>query len=297
MRIVRLLLKLTAALVVLLVVALAIAYIVTERRLSRTWQVKTPPVSVPSDPAAIERGKRLVTVVAPCFDCHGEDFGGKVMVDDPMMGRLSAANLTRGRGGIGATYTDEDWVRAMLHGVRKDGRSVVYMPSNEFRFTEQDTGDMIAFFRSLPPVDREPPPTRVGPLPRVLSLAGAMPLVTADLIDHERVRFAAAPASTDAATVGAYLLDRSGCRGCHNQDLSGGGGPPPGASNITPEGIGAWTDDDFLKALRTHVRPNGTKIDATMPLAYGQMTDEELRAIFAYLKTVPAKGKKSKTQA
>ena len=66
---------------------------------------------------------------------------------------LHAANLTRGRGGIGATYSDEDWVRVLLHGVRKDGRSVVFMPSHDFRFTRRDMGDIIAYFRSVPPVE------------------------------------------------------------------------------------------------------------------------------------------------
>ena len=61
-------------------------------------------------------------------------------------------------------------------------------------------------------------------------------------------------------------------------------------------GIGDWSDADFQKALRTHTRPNGTKIAASMPAAYGLMTDDELKAIRAYLRTVPARGKKTKTQ-
>ena len=97
--------------------------------------------------------------------------------------------------------------------------------------------------------------------------------------------------------VGQHLLDTAGCRGCHQPDLTGGGGPPPGAANITPVGIGDWSDADFLKAVRTHVRPNGTKIADTMPAAYGQMSDAELTAIHSYLKTLPAKGKKTKTQS
>ena len=57
-------------------------------------------MAVPTDAEAIARGKRLATVVAPCGDCHGADFGGKVMIDEFAMGTLHAANLTRGRGGI-----------------------------------------------------------------------------------------------------------------------------------------------------------------------------------------------------
>jgi mono/diheme cytochrome c family protein len=175
------------------------------------------------------------------------------------MGTLYGANLTRGRGGIAAAYTDADWVRALLHGVRRDSRSVVFMPSHDFHFTEQDTADLIAFFRALPPIDRNIPGPRVGMMARALSF-GPLPLLPAELIDHERVAFARPPQSTDRVVVGRHLVDTGGCRGCHQPDLAGGGGPPPGGANITPTGIGDWSDDDFLKAIRSRVRPNGTPI-------------------------------------
>ena len=70
----------------------------------------------------------------------------------------------------------------------------------------------------------------------------------------------------------------------------------PGGANITPTGIGDWSDADFLKAIRTLVRPNGTTIAESMPAAYRLMTDDELKAIRAYLRTVPAIGKKTKSQ-
>ena len=217
------------------------------------------------------------------------------MIDELAMGTLHAANLTRGRGGIGATYSDEDWARAMLHGVRKDGRSVVFMPSHDFRFTKRDVGDMIAYFRSVPPVDREHPAPRIGIMARALSF-GPLPLLPAELIDHDRVRFAEPHAGSDPVALGRHIVDTAGCRGCHQADLTGGAGPPPGASNITPVGIGDWSDADFVRAIRTHVRPNGTKIAESMPAGYGGMSDQELTAIHAYLKTVPGKGKRSKAQ-
>ena len=291
----RLLLKIVAAVIVILVLAGIALYVLSERRINRTYRVSVPPVTVAADAEAVARGKRLATVVAPCGECHDADFGGKAMMDEWAMGTLHAANLTRGRGGIAARYSDDDWVRGLLHGVRPDGRSVVFMPSHDFRFTEQNVADLIAFFRSLPPVDREHPAPKVGPMARALSF-GPLPLLPAELIDHETVAFAKPPASDDPVVRGQHLLDTAGCRGCHTPELAGGGGPPPGASNITPVGIGSWSDADFITALRTHVRPNGTKISEAMPPAYGQMTDEELKAIRAYLRTVPSKGKLSKTQ-
>jgi cytochrome c553 len=295
MRLLRIFFKVVLTLVAIVVIAGVVVYVLAGRRIDRTYQVSTPPVEVPSDAEAVARGKRLVTVVAPCNDCHGTDFGGKVMIDGLAMGTLHAANLTRGRGGIGATYSDEDWARALLHGVRKDGRSVVFMPSHDIRFTKRDIGDIIAFFRSVAPVDREHPTPRVGIMARALSF-GPLPLLPAELIDHDRVRFAEPPAGSDPITLGRHAVDTAGCRGCHGPDLTGGGGPPPGASNITPVGIGDWSETDFVKAIRTHVRPNGTRIAETMPPGYGGMSDQELAAIHAYLKTVPGKGKRSKTQ-
>src|SRR4051812_17296685 len=294
-KLLRIVLKLVVALIVLVLLAGVILYVLSERRVNRTYQVSTPSITVPTDAEAIARGKRLVTAVAPCTDCHGEDFGGKEMIHELAMGTLHSANLTRGRGGIATRYSDEDWVRALLHGVRQDGRSVVFMPSHDFRFTAQDTADAIAFFRSLPPIDREHPAPRPGPLARALSF-GPLPLLPAELLDHDPVRFADPPVSSVPVTPGRHIVGTAGCRGGHEPDLRGGGGPPPGASNITPVGIGNWSDEDFLKALRSHVRPNGTKIAETMPPSYGQMSDGELRAIRAYLRTVPATGKLSKSQ-
>jgi mono/diheme cytochrome c family protein len=131
---------------------------------------------------------------------------------------------------------------------------------------------------------------------RALSF-GPLPLLPAELIDHEKAAFTQPPTTDDPVARGQHLLDTAGCRGCHTPELAGGGGPPAGASNITPVGIGSWSDADFITAVRSHVRPNGTRISEAMPLAYGQMTDEELKAIRAYLRTVPAKGTLSKTQS
>jgi mono/diheme cytochrome c family protein len=294
-RLLRYLVRTILVLLLVVIVGVGTAWFLVQRRASRTWQVRTPAITVPTDAEAIARGKRLVRVIAPCADCHGEDLGGKVMTDDFAMGRLHAANLTRGRGGIGATYTDEDWLRAMLHGVRHDGRSVVFMPSHEFHMTKADVADIIAYLRSLPPVDRERPEPRIGPMAAVLSYVG-MPLLPAELIDHETVSFAPEVVAETPIERGHQLALKSACNGCHKEDFTGGGGPPPGAANITPTGIGTWTDADFIRALREHVRPNGTKIDPAMPLAYGQMTDDELISIHAFLKTLPAKGEKSKRQ-
>lgn len=293
------LLKWTTRLVLLLwvVIAAFVAYIyyASGREMSRIYAVSVPSIAIPTDAASIARGKYLVEHVSACAECHEKDLGGKVVIDNFAMGRLVAPNLTSGRGGLGASLSDRDFVRALLHGVRPDGRSVTFMPSADFRFNEADLGAIIAYVKSVPPVDRELPQMTVGPMARTLGLLVDFPLAPASKIDHANVTFEPARASKGPGA-GSYIIATAGCRSCHGADFAGGGGPPPGAANITPVGIGDWSEQDFLTALREHKRPNGSTISEAMPRAYGQMTDDDLKKIYAYLKTVPRKGEKMKSQ-
>jgi mono/diheme cytochrome c family protein len=293
------LLKWTTRLVLLLVVAIAVfaayVYYASSREMSKVYAVSVPSIPIPTDAASIARGKYLVTHVSACVECHSQDLGGKVVTDNVAMGRLVAPNLTRGRGGLGASLSDQDFVRALLHGVKPDGRSVVFMPSADFRFNEADLGAIIAYIKSVPPVDRDVPRMTVGPMARTLGLLANFPLTPASKIDHGNVSFEATRAANDPAS-GLYIIATAGCRSCHGEDFVGGGGPPPGAANITPVGIGDWSEQDFVRALREHKRPNGSTISEAMPRTYGQMTDDDLEKIYAYLKTVPRKGEKTKSQ-
>jgi mono/diheme cytochrome c family protein len=272
-------------------------YVASARLLARTYTPDTlPRVSVRSDPASLARGKYLAEHVAMCVECHDEDLGGKILSDSFALGRLASTNLTRGRGGIGATYSDQDFVRAILHGVRRDGRTVTFMPSADYQFTEEDFGALVGYVRSMPPVDRVMPSMSPGPMARALGLFTDFPLAPAARIDHANVRFVTPPNAADPTATGAYLVSTAGCRGCHGHDFQGGGGPPPGGSNLTPVGIGDWNEQQFVAAIREHKRPNGSTIDEAMPRLYGQMSDGDLRAILAFLRTVPPTGEKSPNQ-
>jgi cytochrome c553 len=286
-------------LLVVLVIAGFVGYVYwrSSALMAKTYGVDVPDVIIPTDEASIARGKYLASKVSMCTECHGEDFGGKVVQENAAFGRLVGNNLTRGRGGLGAKYRDDDFVRVLVHGVKRNGRSVIFMPSSDYRFTEEDLGAIIAFLKSLPPVDRQPPEMTVGPMARALGIFTDFPLAPAEKIDHANVRFAELKNPTDPVSAGDYLVSTGGCRGCHGPDLAGGGGPPPGASNITPVGLSGWTEKDFVSAIRDHKRPNGTAIDEAMPRVYGQMSDEDLNKMFTYLKSVPAKGEKTKNQS
>ena len=292
-------LKYVAYLLLLLVLVVSAAgvyvYVSTSGRLARTYQVVPPPLEVPADdPALVERGRYLVHKVSLCIECHGEDLGGKQVTEFPVK-TLWGTNLTRGQGGIGATYTDADFVRSMTHGVTKDGRSVVFMPSQDYRFTARDLAALIAYIRTVPPVDRQTPQTEIGPLARALATFVGLPLLPAELIDHQAVAFEPEADRADPVSAGDYLIDAAGCRGCHGPALDAVGGMPD-AANLTPVGIAGWTEADFVAAIREARRPDGTTILPTMPRIYKEMPDAELQRIYAFLMTLPPSGARSKNQ-
>jgi mono/diheme cytochrome c family protein len=287
---------LIGAIAVAVLALVAYVYVASNRVMARTYTVQAPAVAIPADAAAIARGKYLTEKVAVCADCHGRDLGGQVVDDNAALGRLVAPNVTRGRGGLPSDYSDQDFVRVLTHGVKRDGRSVVFMPVVDYVFTAEDLGAIVAYVKSVPPVDRTLPAMSVGPMARALGLFSNFPLASASMIDHGQPRLAARPDPADAVASGRYLVTSGGCYACHGTQLTGGLGPPPGGANITPVGIGTWSERDFVTALRTHRRPNGSAIADSMPRAYGDMADEDLSRIYAYLKTVPAAGTKTANQ-
>jgi cytochrome c553 len=279
----------------LLVLALATLYVLTERKFRRHYDVTVQALTIPNDEASLARGKFLVDNVTNCHDCHGTDLGGKLLFDGGiLMARLTGPNLTRGKGGIGSQYSDTDWLRALKHGLRRDGSPLVIMPAQFFSaLTESDMAAVIAYLKTLPPVDRELPSITVGPMGRLLVMSEDK-LIPAQIVDHTKPLIAALPVELVAR--GEHLAGIAGCRGCHNPDLTGGGGPPPGGANITPVGIGTWTKEDFFRTLRTGRTPDNRMLSESMPRGLGNMADEDLDAIWAYLKTVPAKGEKRPSQ-
>ncbi|HRN53771.1 MAG TPA: c-type cytochrome, partial [Gemmatimonadaceae bacterium] len=160
-------------------------YLWSSSELSATVPSPTHAFTAPTDSASIARGEHVTKALAKCADCHGEDYGGHTLVDNFPIGRLSGPILTRGQGGVTASMTDADWERAIRHGVAADGRRLVLMPSHEYQLmSDEDVGLVIAYLRSVAPVDRQMPPTRIGPLARALFAAGKMPLLPANAVTH-----------------------------------------------------------------------------------------------------------------
>lgn len=243
---------------------------------------------------AIERGRHLVEARYACIECHGKDFGGGVMVDDPMLGRLLGPNITGGKGGKTKDYTVADWDRIVRHGLRPDGRPSA-MPAEDFqRMSDRELSDIIAYIRSRPNVDAEVEPVSFGPLGTVLMATGEMP-IAADLIaDHRAPHEEHPPPTEPTPEFGEHLAGV--CTGCHRENLAGGpivNGDPSWlpAANITPheDGLAGWTYDDFVSAMRDMERPDGSKVREPMTLMApyaANMTDVELRALWAYLQSL-----------
>ena len=278
--------------IVLALVAVGVLYAVSGSKLSAKKTIAAEPVlTIPNDSASIERGARLVRSL-PCGQCHGDDLGGRVFADAGPFGLLTAPNITRGRGGRQPPLTDAEWERAIRHGVRRDSTSLVIMPSEVFNaVTDQDMASMIAYLKELPPVDRDVPPFKLRVIGRVLLALGQLPLA-ADTTP--KTAHTASVDTTPSAEYGRYLVAISGCQGCHGNSLSGGPGFGPSGgqvSNITPTGIGHYTEADFFRALREGERPRGAApLSEEMPWkSFRNMTDAQLRSIFMYLQTVPPK--------
>jgi mono/diheme cytochrome c family protein len=251
--------------------------------------------AIPSDSATLARGRYLATAIAKCTECHGADLGGKLAIDAGPVGTIYGPNLTSGTGGVVANQTDADLVHAIRHGLGPGGRKLRFMPALDwYGMADEDAAAIVAYVRSVPPVDRTMPASVVKPLGRALYAAGQLPLFEAELIDHAAAR-PARPATGVTAEYGGYLARIGGCTGCHGPGLSGGPvpGTPPDfkpASNLTPEGIGHYTEADFFRALREGKRPDGSAIDPFMPWALTKlMTDDDTRALWKYLVSVPRK--------
>lgn len=279
-------------------IALAAVFLYAKARLefSRKYEMQVESVTVSTDPAAIEHGRHLATIL--CMECHQEDLGGKAdWFTGGAMGGASAPNITSGPGGLGREFSAADFVRVLRHGVKPDGTAVFIMPSQDFYYlSDADLGDLIAYIQSAAPVDRQTPEPHVHLtfIGNVAYGAGAF----GDLLRAEKIeqmgKFPAAPQPGVTADYGQYLVNVNGCHDCHGAQLAGGkpGDPAsPLAPNLTPGGeVRAWSESDFLTAFRTGMTPSGTELrDRFMPWKHkGQMTDAELKAIWISLQALPS---------
>jgi len=285
----------SGSLVGLLVLAFVVLYIIGSVKWSRMhgkYDVPAETITVPTDEASIARGEHVATLHL-CRICHTEALSGQ-SVSVPGMLTLAIPNLTSGAGGVGGANTDEDWIRAIRHGVGHDGRGLAMMPSSTFYYlSDDDLGALIAYLKSLPSVDNELPRTDLGPMGRVMLALGQLPpdiVPNVIVIDHDAPR-PVGPEPGVTVEYGEYLART--CALCHGPDLNGQtvvlDGPPILTPNLTPGGeLGFWSEEDFITTMRTGVTPGGKQLNSAMPWKYlGQMTDDELKAVWLYLQSLP----------
>lgn len=277
-----------------------------------------PEITIEYTPDRIERGAYLANHVTVCMDCHStRDFSefsgppapgtlgaGGDRFDHSMglPGVFYAKNITPH--GI-SDYTDGELFRLITTGVTNDGRPMFpLMPYAYYgKMDPEDIYDIIAYIRSLPTVASEIPDSKADfPVNLILR---TMP---------KNAEMTKKPDPTDQVAYGAYLVNASGCIECHTQvtpqgaiipDLAFSGGRafpfPDGSravsSNITqcPDtGIGNWDEATFVARFKQYadsgyVNPkvNPGEFNTIMPWTmYAGMKEEDLKAIYAYLKTI-----------
>jgi mono/diheme cytochrome c family protein len=247
-------------------ISIAIAY--------RTFDVHATPVTRLDDPASRAQGAHLVNVVLGCTDCHGDDLGGKMVIDDPATGRIAAPNLTRGDGGRPKTYEDIDFVRAIRHGVDPIDRGLWLMPTRAYAsLSDTDLGRVLADIAARPPVARAWPDVALTWRGRAKVAFRQVSLLQ---VTEEALPTVPAVAPDTTAAYGTYLARIAGCVECH--------GGAAGAGTLTRL---SWTPEEFTQALREGRRPDGSAMHASVAGKRLRGLDEkEIAALWAYVQTL-----------
>ncbi|AKJ01170.1 cytochrome c [Archangium gephyra] len=293
------------ALVGLLVIAVVGLAVRGNSVLNSPVEVPMPAVTAATEPHAVERGRRLFMDV--CASCHMQDGSGRVaggrMPDMPeFLGTVYTANLTlHPTAGIGS-LKDGELARMVRYGVRRDGRRALGMPL--LSMSDEDLSAVIGFMRSGHPIFT--PDERVQP-PSELSTVGKLLIsfLLPPLPNHpgSGVR---APPKGPTPEYGRYLaFSVYGCGDCHTPGLSPdkvdgleafSGGfefPMPSgvvsvSTNLTfhENGLGKWTLEQFIRAMREGVNAEGYVVREPMLRVRG-LEDVELEALYRFLQTLP----------
>ena len=305
------LLKLAVLFVVLAVVVITAALIYVDLSGIPHYPPGKIELKLDVTPERAARGRRTVQLL--CVACHLDiatgSLAGKPMPDlPPQFGVAHSANITRDlETGIGA-WTDGEIAYLLRTGVTRDGRYTPPWMVKLPKIADEDLEDLIAFLRSddplVRPVKAKRSPSKPSLLTKVLSRIAFKPL-------PYPAAAIAAPNPSDRVAYGRYLVQsRAICYPCHSADFAkiddfvpeqsagylGGGNAMPDmngrivkTANITPDpetGIGKWSEDDFVRLIRFGVRPDRSVIVYPM-VPFPELSDDEARAIFAYLRTVP----------
>lgn len=275
-------------------------------------------VTIPyGDSVALAQGARIVSMT--CVNCHQNEDGTLTgqRIPEKEVGEFYIPNITNDpESGIGR-YTDEELVHLLRTGIRPDGSLLVSIMPQFFKMADEDLYSVIAYLRSDAP--RVQPVTKTWPKnkPSIL-VKGLMHLVfkPAPMPDGP----VAPPPTDDLIARGEYLANAIyDCYQCHSASFTtnngqkpalsegyyGGGNPILGktgevalSANLTmhPEyGLGEWTLEDFGKAIRQMLRPDGQMLTSSMP-PFTALKDDEVAAIWAFLQSLPVQDNNVRAQ-
>ncbi len=277
---------------------------------------EAPDITIEATPDQIARGHYLANYVMQCIECHSardwsafagplvpgtEGQGGEIFNQEfGFPGSYVAANITPK--GIG-NWTDGELFRAITTGVSKDGHPLFpIMPYENFRLLDSiDLISVIAYIRTLAPIDHTTEKSHSDfPMNFIIHTIPKKP------------DFTTIPSKSDKVNYGAYLVNAANCKTCHTKFEKGkftgepfAGGRelplPDGmlrSPNLTPHvtGLGNWTEEMFVQRFKMYSdsayvpqKPEDLGYQTYMPwMNYTHMTTEDISAIYAYLRTVPA---------
>ncbi|MGA7401260.1 MAG: c-type cytochrome [Candidatus Sulfotelmatobacter sp.] len=260
-------------------------------------------------PEHLARGRYLANSVMGCTDCHSDhDWkapgapalepklgAGQIFPSAGLPGRVVAPNLTPDPDTGAGTWSDDALARAIREGVGHDGRALFpLMPHEDYHvLSDEDLASIVVYLRSLPPVR--------NPLPRTEIIFPVNYLIRS--VPQPITAPVPPPDQSTPVRRGEYLVRLASCRDCHtpqqrgkyNMALAFAGGfefkgplPTVTSTNITPDpsGISYYDQNLFVQAMRTG-KVGARELSGVMPwIVYGNMTDEDLKATFAYLRTL-----------
>ena len=293
---------------VILLFALVAGFTINLRGIP-SYEVNIPDYELQSDSAAVERGKKLTLTL--CAGCHRDPETGQLtgtqMKDAPAeFGTIYSQNITQDKEyGIG-DWTPAELMYLLRTGIKRDGQySPPYMAKLPL-MADDDINAIIAFLKSddplVAPVNKADQPSEVGFLTKLLCNIAWKPFP----LPESRIEM---PDPNDEIALGKYLAHNLDCYSCHSADFKtnnfleptastgyfGGGNPTLNyegeivpTSNLTPHatGIGGMTEEQFILAVKSGIKEGEPKLRYPMQ-PYALLTDKEVSAIFAYLKTIP----------
>ena len=263
-----------AASLLLALAGAAVVYAMSERVVRARHVISAPAFStpLPTDSASLAEGERIAWTRG-CQGCHGAQLEGKVFFSEPRIATLVAPNLTR----LVPVRSDADLERALRHGLRPDGTTLLSMPSEMLRsLTDDDVARLIAWLRTQAPVDGNDGGRLVGPLGRV-GLVGGQFRTSRYYIETETPL----PPPADAALRLGHYIATTTCTECHGNEMQGVDGSP-----ALPPIVQAYARDEFAEFLRTGTAKGGRELPMMSPVARGRfvhLTGEEVDGLYSYL--------------